>query len=118
VIFVSDISLSDLKDLDLLVVGSPINGWRPSEKMGKFLESIPSGALHGCGVTSFDTRIKVFFHGDAAKKISRKLVASGGELISEPQFFYVRGKEGPLVEGEIERATAWGEDLKHKSTHS
>ena len=79
----------DISSGDLLVVGSPINGWRPTQK----------------------TRVKLFIHGDAAKKITKTLKEAGASTISKPMAFYVKGTEGPLLDGETSRATAWGEEL-------
>lgn len=35
-VHVSKVLFSELAGLDLIVVGSPINAWRPSEKMGRY----------------------------------------------------------------------------------
>jgi flavodoxin len=111
---VSGFNLKDLEGIKLLIAGSPINGWKPSEKMGKFLESLSKGQLKGTKAAAFDTRITIFFHGDAAKKISNKLEEAGAEIISSPEVFFVKGKEGPLMTGEIEKAKAWANQLKGK----
>ena len=39
-ISVTDFNNNELEGIDLLVVGSPIIGWKPSERMGKFLASL------------------------------------------------------------------------------
>ena len=67
--------------------------------------------LKGIKAATFDTRVKIFIHGDAAKKISQKLKEAGAEIITEPLAFYVRGKEGPLFEGEKEKAMEWAGTL-------
>lgn len=108
---VSEFTKEHLNDLAVLIAGSPINAFMPTEKMQAVLKLIPAGALKGVKAASFDTRAHVWIHGDAAKKISKRLAAAGAEIISDPMFFHVTGKEGPLAEGEIERATAWGRRL-------
>lgn len=113
-----------LKTVDLLVVGSPTQQFRATEKMRNFLNAIPRGGLQGINVAAFDTRlteaqiqktaILAFFvriYGFAARRIARVLTANGGKLVSEPVGFYVIGMEGPLVEGELERAAAWASRL-------
>ncbi|MEA5454347.1 flavodoxin domain-containing protein [Sinomonas sp. JGH33] len=95
----------------LLVVGSPIVGWRPLEDIGAWLASMDPGSLKGLRAAAFDTRVRLFFHGDAAKKIARALDAAGAELVADPIWFYVEGKEGPLLDGELERAEQWGAHL-------
>lgn len=105
----------DLKSYNLLIVGCPINGWRPSSKMQEFLSSLTPDQLKGCNVTSFDTRINTFFHGDAANKISTQLKNASATLITQPESFFVKGKKGPLVEGETQRAAEWAILIKAKA---
>lgn len=112
---VSKSSPKDIKGMDILVVGSPIMGFRPSEKMLKYLSTLEPNQLNGIKAASFDTRVKIFVHGDAAKKISKKLEAAGADIISEPQAFYVKGKEGPLFDSELEKAGNWGKRLNELS---
>ena len=108
---VSEFTGEHLNNLTALIAGSPINSFMPTEKMQAALKSIPAGALKGIKAASFDTRMHVWIHGDAARKISKRLAAAGAEIISDPMFFHVTGKQGPLAEGEIERATAWSRQL-------
>ncbi|HPF00408.1 MAG TPA: flavodoxin family protein [Bacteroidales bacterium] len=108
---VSEFTREHLNNLSFIVAGSPINGFMPTEKMQAALKTIPAGALKGIKAASFDTRMHVWIHGDAAKKISKRLAAAGAEIIAVPAFFHVTGKEGPLAEGETERAIAWGRKL-------
>jgi len=44
------------------------------------------------------------------------LADAGAEMISEPQPFYVKGKEGPLFEGELEKARDWAVEIKRASS--
>ena len=112
VVSVSDFKNSNLKEVKLLVVGSPILGWRPSGKTSAFLSKLASGSLKGVKAAVFDTRMTLFFHGDAAGKIASELARAGAEAASKPMGFKVKGKEGPLLEGEVERAAAWARGLK------
>lgn len=104
---VSGISPNDLKGVDFLVVGSPINGWRPTAKMNEFLSDLKKDQLKGLKAAAFDTRMTFPLHGNAAKKIAKKLKNAGAEIIAEPVGFYVKGTEGPLLEGETEKAVVW-----------
>lgn len=120
---VGDFKLETLTGVDLLVVGSPTQGFRPTKAIKGFLEKIPENGLKGVKVAAFDTRIapedidsKVgrFFVGHfgyAANPIAEKLKKKGGNLIVAPQGFFVKATEGPLKEGEVERAEAWGKQL-------
>jgi flavodoxin len=108
---------------DLLLVGSPTRGFRPTEAMMKLLNSIPAKSLNGAKVAAFDTRFKadelesagvrfiVKTGGYAAKRISDRLKKAGGELVAPPEGFYVKDTEGPLKEGELERAAGWAEKI-------
>jgi len=111
---VADFRAELLEGIHLLVVGSPILAWRPSEKMRAFLSGLRSGQLESIKAASFDTRIKTFMSGDAAKKIANSLKKAGAEIIVPPQMFFVKGTGGPLLEGEKEKATQWAESLKEQ----
>lgn len=44
-IFVGDLKVSDIDDYDLLIIGSPVVGWRPTERIIEFLYSLDPGKL-------------------------------------------------------------------------
>jgi len=111
---VSDFKSKDLTGINLLVVGSPILGWRPSEKTGKFLASLSVGQLKGVKAAAFDTRVRIFFHGDAAGKIARGLKQAGAEIVAEPCGFIVEGREGPLANNAVAKAKEWAGSIKSK----
>jgi flavodoxin len=108
-----------LTGLDLLVVGSPTRGFRPTEAVTGLLKRMRSKALKGAKVAAFDTRFKadeldsaglrfvVKTGGYAAKRIAAQLKKAGGNLIVPPEGFYVEDTEGPLKAGELERAAGW-----------
>jgi flavodoxin len=108
---VDDFQPGSLTAGDLLVVGSPINGWHPTPKITALLAGLGNGALHGVKAAAFDTRVRMFIHGDAARKMTRALKAGGADIIAEPMPFYVLGSEGPLRTGEIEKARGWATAL-------
>jgi len=49
--------------------------------------------------------------GSAAKAIGRRLRRHGFELVAEPESFVVAHSEGPLADGEWDRAVDWGRTL-------
>jgi len=113
-----------LAGLALLVVGSPTQKFRPIAPVTNLLKSIPAGALRGAKVAAFDTRlterqieavgILAFFvriFGYAAKPIADRLQKKGGQLAVPPEGFYVTDTEGPLVEGELDRAAEWARKI-------
>lgn len=104
---------ADLHSVDLLIVGAPVQGGRPTKPVSDFLNGV-KGFARGTQVAAFDTRMGmrwVGIFGFAAPKIANTLKAKGGKLAAEPEGFIVTGKEGPLKEGELERAAAWGRRL-------
>ena len=125
VVRVGDVRLEQLAGLELLIVGSPTRAFSPSPAIKKFLKSIPKNGLKGVKVAAFDTRItdeeidsavfilRIFVNifGYAAKSISDRLVKKAGRLIAAPEGFYVHGTEGPLIEGELERAAEWAKQI-------
>jgi len=61
-----------------------------------------------------ESRVLLFFvrlFGYAAKPIAEKLKGKGGKPTIPPEGFFVKGMEGPLEEGEIERATSWAKEI-------
>jgi len=116
-VHVSEFKNSQLENIDLLIVGSPTRAFSPSVNVKTFLKTLPN--IEGIKVGAFDTRMDVnddmpgilkFFvkiFGYAADPILKKLEKRGGEAVLEPVGFYVKDTEGPLKEGEIERAKKW-----------
>jgi flavodoxin len=96
---VKDFKKEDLSGKNLLIVGSPINAWRPTKNIIEFLENLNPMLMKEIKTAAFDTRVKSFISGNAAKKIAKRLTNSGAEVVVEPMGFYVTGNEGPLVEG-------------------
>jgi flavodoxin len=114
VILTKDFKETDLKGVDLLIFGSPIIGWRPSETTLKALESLKGKIKKELKFATFDTRVKLFIHGDAKEKMAEMLHGAGGKRVFESQAFYVKGKQGPLFPGELEKAANWAKLIKSK----
>ena len=120
---VSEVVPGHLSGVELLIAGSPTRGFRPTEATTKFLESIPADGLKGMRVAAFDTRIAVKdvnnliltvfvrLFGYAAQPIADRLTRKGGSLVIPPEGFFVKGSEGPLKEGELERAEGWARSV-------
>jgi len=101
---------SELASINLLIVGSPTHGGRPTPAVQEFLNKVPKLSLQGLNVAAFDTRVASKFarvFGYAAGRIAGHLKRKGGVLIASPEGFFVTGTKGPLKEGELERAAAW-----------
>ncbi|MFH1367208.1 MAG: flavodoxin family protein [Patescibacteria group bacterium] len=109
--------IADLENIDLLIIGSPTQAGRPLPSVKGFLNKIPADGLKNIKVASFDTRMKFFFikiFGYAADRMAKVLQSKGGNLVVPPMGFIVSEKEGPLKEGELERAAEWAKDIINK----
>lgn len=107
---VGQVQPGELSGVDLLILGSPTQGFRPTPAMQSFLESLTFQQLSGMVVACFDTRFRGgLWKGSAAPRINRQLRAMGVEPIVPPESFFVKSmkKEGPLLPGEVERAVNW-----------
>ena len=128
---VSEVKLEQLMGLGLLIVGSPTRAFKPTPAVSSFLKRLPAGSNNGIKVAAFDTRISVNetpsrvrvilgllvkIFGYAAKPIADGLTKKGGELVLPPEGFYVKDSEGPLQEGEPERAANWAKAIQKKVT--
>jgi hypothetical protein len=119
-----------LSEADLVVAGAPVLGFSaPTEGMranlakspGKapvppdlshpsmrdWLEALPKGRGNAA---AFETRLR-FSPGGATGTINDGLRAAGYHTIDRGQRFFVKGAYGPLRDGELERARAWGAAL-------
>ena len=113
-----------LTGVDLLVVGAPTQRFRPTPPVTELLKAVPGKGLQGVRVAAFDTRLTeerinsirilgffVNLLGYAAQPIAGRLAKLGGEPAGPPAGFCVVDSEGPLVEGELERAAHWARQL-------
>ena len=107
--------------VDLLILGCPTQGMRPTPAMQSFLGNVSSQRLSGQAVACFDTRFRGFlWKNSAAPHIARQLRTLGVEPIVPPESFFVKAmkKEGPLLAGEVERAASWARMLFTKAEAS
>lgn len=124
VLRVTEAKAEHLAGRNVLVVGSPTRAFRPSEAVQQWLKRLPANSLAGVKVAAFDTgiapgdikqgfvRVLVKTFGYAAKPIAAQLRKKGGALALPPEGFLVLDSKGPLKQGELERAAAWGQRLR------
>ena len=124
-------------DLELLVVGGPthVHGMSTTRSRQMAVEAIqedgdgrlePGAAREpglrawiremapgsGARAAAFDTRAdkSAWLTGAASRGIAKRLRRRGYDVI-DVQSFLVEDSEGPLTEGELDRARAWGSQL-------
>jgi membrane protease YdiL (CAAX protease family) len=120
--------------VDLLVVGGPTHafgmtrvstrrsaaeqaggGAVPAEMgLREWLAALPA-VTDRRFAASFDTRAdKPRLPGSAASAAARRLHRLGYQRVCHPESFRVSGTTGPLVDGELDRARAWGSALAQR----
>jgi flavodoxin len=113
VLKVDQVGPHDFETAEFILIGSPTYGGRPSTGIQQLLKIIPVSSVKGKKAAAFDTRLEakiVKLFGFAADKIARELKSKGAILLGSEGFF-VKGKEGPLIDGETERAASWAKEL-------
>jgi flavodoxin len=78
----------------------------------EWMAALPSGQ-HTEKMATFDTKIKSMRHlpGSAAKSAAKAAHHHGYESVARAESFYVDDVDGPLLDGETDRARAWGRQL-------
>ena len=110
---------ADFQGIDLLVMGVPTHKMNLPQDVRPVLERLPKKSLKGIPVAAFDTSYRISDRDSpawlakhtAAGKLAKRLHKLGGKQIAAPESFHVKDREGPLYEGEIERAAAWAERM-------
>ena len=80
----------------------------------EFLAALPA-ARPGSRAAAFDTRLGYRLAGGAARTAARQLRRHGYRLAAKAEGFIVADSEGPLREGELDRAREWGSALTRQA---
>ena len=129
---VADAPPLETVDVDLLVIGAPTHAFslsRPSTReeavrqgaraenartgVREWLAAAPSHPANACLAAVFDTR------GTKVRSLPKAAGTRGGHLlkrlgftlVQRPEPFLVEDIKGPLIDGEVERALGWGQEL-------
>jgi flavodoxin len=123
VVRMTDLKPGQLDGVDQLIVGTPTRAFQPSPDTKAFLKSLPAKSLAGKKVAAFDTRAVMTdktpgilkfmagLFGYAAEPVHKGLVKKGGVQAQAPAGFFVIDSEGPLKDGELERAAEWARGI-------
>jgi flavodoxin len=118
---VDNVKENQLKNVDLLVLGSPTHGGRSTEKISTFINHVNTKKYNSMKAAVFDTRFEKESHGFilkivmkvfgfAADKMAASLEKNGISVVGSTGFI-VEDKEGDLKKGELERAKKWVDKL-------
>ena len=119
---VGQVNDSMLSGVDLLVIGSPTRAFKPTPAIVAWVQGLTSSQLGQIKAAAFDTRIDtkasknimmrfVDMMGYAAPWLEKKLASKGLKIVKPAEGFFVVDSEGPLKDGELERAAAWATSL-------
>ncbi|MBW7881381.1 MAG: flavodoxin family protein [Caldilineaceae bacterium] len=109
-----ELPATDLDGVDLVVMGTPTHNMNLPAAVKPLFDSLARGRFKGKPVAAFDTSYKLSWWlrpFTAAKRLSRKLRRFGGRQIVPPETFLVVEREGPLYEGELQRAALWADTI-------
>jgi flavodoxin len=139
-----DVTVGDVRDTsatddhDLLVVGAPTHAFSLSRAstrqdavhqgappetastgLREWITALATPAHGGHLVAAFDTRVRKVRHLPAAasRKAAHLLTKKGFELVVPPHGFLVEDVAGPLSEGQLQAATAWGRKVAVEAQH-
>ncbi len=105
----SDVDPVEIRTPSVLFLGGPTHRREMGESLRHFLDHMPDRLISQCLFAAFDTR----FHdspivtGSSARHIQRAVEARGGRNLVPGESFFVIRRDGPLREGEVERARMW-----------
>lgn len=126
----SDAAPASVDGYDLIVVGGPTHAFsmtrpatreeavtghaaphKPDRGIREWLDQLVRPSVK-IPVATFDTRVdQPRLPGSAAKAAKHELRSLGFDTEMKQQTFRVHGYEGPLLEGELERAMTWADDI-------
>lgn len=117
--------------VDLLVVGGPTHAFGMSRSAtrqqalatGGRSTDLQTGIREWLGAlrvgspaplaATFDTRVKVPMLPGSAANAAARVLRQLGLNVGDRESFYVEDQDGPLREGELDRAATWGRGLVH-----
>lgn len=124
--FNTTVTLSHVKEFtkdgpyDLLVLGCPTRAMRPTGPMVRFIKTLSKEDAKQLAIydTRMDkTKVPKFLQwmmkhlGHALETLEKKLTKKNRNWILDTNFFEVLDAEGPLKEGQLEKANSWGISL-------
>ncbi|WP_043505181.1 flavodoxin family protein [Georgenia sp. SUBG003] len=133
VVGVEEATAQQVDGADLLVVGGPTHmlgmsrpwsrgkahpqeigtGGEIDDGVREWLVGLPAAGT-GQRAAAFDTRLPSALAGGASHGVARALRKHGFDVVADPEGFVVEEADGPLREGERDRARDWGAALTRK----
>lgn len=104
---------NEIRTPAVVFLGGPTHRREMGESLRVFLNRMPDRMLTQSLFAAFDTR----FHdspivtGSSARHIQRAIESRGGRNLVPGESFFVVRRDGPLREGEVERARVWASSV-------
>ena len=105
----NEVDPGEIRTPSVVFLGGPTHRREMGESLRNFLDHMPDRMISQCLFAAFDTR----FHdspivtGSSARHIQRAVESRGGRNLVPGESFFVIRRDGPLREGEVERARMW-----------
>jgi len=103
----------EIRTPSIVFLGGPTHRREMGESLRGFLDRMPDRLIAQSLFAAFDTR----FHdspivtGSSARHIQRAVEGRGGRNLVPGESFFVIRRDGPLREGEVERARMWASSV-------
>jgi len=105
----NEVDPGEIRVPSIVFLGGPTHRREMGESLHAFLDRMPDRLVAQCLFAAFVTR----FHdspivtGSSARHIQRAVESRGGRNLVPGESFFVIRRDGPLREGEVERARVW-----------
>ena len=103
------LTVDALKSAHLVVAGCPTHKMNLPKPVKTVFNALPRRIFHG-PTAAFDTSYRlegILTCFTAAGRLQNKLRKLGGRPVTKPETFEVVERDGPLYDGELERARVW-----------
>ena len=113
---VDEINVDEIKDVDMLVIGSPTYAGSHARSIKKFINKLSEINLEGKSIAAFDTHSSGGdgkFLRKAVFKMEKQILKKipGIKKVMDGLQVGVHGIEGPLIDGELEKCKEYGKNL-------
>lgn len=109
----NEVDPSEIRTPSVVFLGGPTHRREMGESLRRFVDHMPDRLISQSLFAAFDTR----FHdspivtGSSARHIQRAIEGRGGRNLVPGESFFTLRRDGPLREGEVERARVWASSV-------
>jgi flavodoxin len=122
-VHIKDFKIEQLKELDLVFIGTPTRVFRPTKLIIKWIKNLSGSFCKGVKFGLYDTRLDLetvnikflFFlqkrRGSAVDTMKKLVEQKNGEIVGNLEAFIVEDSEGPFRTDEFQRAKIWSQGI-------